>query len=373
MLSIDDATPFLLERGLIDRSWVIDGDLKIHCVARRNRNLRVEGPGGAGYLIKQPDSQAEGDHQTLRTEAAFYAFCQEEPAAAAMKRIVPRLAYCDVESALLALELVPDAMTLWWYYTAHDAQDFPVEVGRALGHALGTVHRILRQPDLSQVPRLSGLGCSVPWVMMVHKPGPELLASLSPANAQTIRILQKQDGLAKRLDVLRQGWRADTVIHGDIKSDNVLVWRSEVGPAYQIRIVDWEMVQLGDPAWDLAGALHDFVGFWVGSMPLSLGMTVEERVARARYPLDVIQAAIRSMWHGYQAATELTSAQADELMLRAVEFSAARMIQTAYEISYQLPHLSPRSVILLQISVNLLAEPELGRLQLYGIPLASSL
>src|SRR5262245_30160313 len=142
MLSTDDAASFLIERGLIDRSWVIDGDLRVHCVARRNRNLRVEGPAGAGYLIKQPDSQGAQDQQAIRSEAAFYHFCQEEPAATALKRIVPRLADCDVEAAWLALELVPDATTLWWYYVAHDAQGFPVEVGRALGHALGTVHRI---------------------------------------------------------------------------------------------------------------------------------------------------------------------------------------------------------------------------------------
>ncbi len=103
-------------------------------------------------------------------------------------------------------------------------------------------------------------------------------------------------------------------------------------------------------------------------MPLSDDMTMDERIGKARYPLPVIQRAIRFFWHGYQTATKLTSNEAEELLQRGVKLSAARMIQTAYEISYQLPGLSPQSVILLQISANLLAQPERVRFQLYGFP-----
>lgn len=60
MLNVDNAIPYLLEHDLIDPTWIIDGDLTIRCAARRNRNLRVEGPDGAGYLIKQADELAQG-------------------------------------------------------------------------------------------------------------------------------------------------------------------------------------------------------------------------------------------------------------------------------------------------------------------------
>ncbi len=57
MLSVDDATAFLVERGLIDPAWIIDGVLTIKSAARRNRNLRVEGAGR--WLPDQAARQSE--------------------------------------------------------------------------------------------------------------------------------------------------------------------------------------------------------------------------------------------------------------------------------------------------------------------------
>jgi hypothetical protein len=368
MLIVDDAVPFLLESGLIDRNGIIDGTLTVRCSARRNRNLKIEGPNGTGLLVKQPDEPAEGGFETLRSEAAFYVFCQGEPTVAAMASVNPHLSYYDADRALLVLELVSDAVAPWTCYEAHDAWQFPFGVGEALGQALGSVHRLFRQSDLLRDPRLAWLERPIPWVMTMHRPSHGFVADLSPANVQLIRILQMHDGLAERLDRLRGQWRDETVIHGDIKSDNILVRRSRQEPSWEIRIIDWELVQIGDPAWDLAGALQDFVGFWVNSMPLTDDMSIDARAVRARYPLDVVQEAIRSTWRGYRAELEPVPDETDELLDRAVAFSAARMIQTAFELSYDRAELAPRSVVLLQVGANILADPACARVQLYGLP-----
>src|SRR5205085_4146404 len=102
----------------------------------------------------------------------------------------------------------------------------------------------------------------LPWVMRVHKPSPDLMATLSPANMETLKILQTQEQISARLDVLRKRWIASTLIHNDIKSDNILVSAPADG-APRVHIVDWELVQIGDPAWDIAGVLQDFVLFWI--------------------------------------------------------------------------------------------------------------
>ena len=120
MLDVDNVVSFLLERGLIEESWIIGGELTIRSVARRNRNLRVDGPGGLGYLIKQSDP-AIGGGDTLRYEADFLEFCQSHPATAQAARSMPRLVYRDFDQSNFVYELIPDAATL---LSCSRSQDF---------------------------------------------------------------------------------------------------------------------------------------------------------------------------------------------------------------------------------------------------------
>lgn len=371
MLTIDDAVPYLLDHGLVTVRSIVEGDLAVITAARRNRNLRIERGDGPGYLIKQPDAPVQGGPHTLWREAAFYDLLQREPALAELRESVPRLLFFDPAGPLLALELLEKPANLWEHYSAFPPDRFPVDAARAVGRALGAFHRagraLLQSADPADA-RLAFLPRDLPWVLRVHKPGPELLASLSPANYQTLRILQTQEQLSAHLDRLGRLWHAEALIHGDVKSDNVLVLPpAETGGEPRVRLVDWELVQVGDPAWDLAGAFQDFVLFWVFSMPLEGGLPVEQRAAAARYPLPVLQGGLRALWRGYRAAAGLGVEEGNARLDRAVRLSAARLIQSAYELAHAADALPAMSVLLLQVSANLLNDPETAQVELYGL------
>ena len=103
--------------------------------------------------------------------------------------------------------------------------------------------------------------------------------------------------------------------------------------------MDWELVNIGDPAWDLAGVLQDFLVHWTHSMPVSTTLTVNEMTAQARHPLASLRPAIRAVWQGYRSAAGLESTEAEALLDRAVAFSAARLIQSVHELSDESEHL----------------------------------
>ncbi len=174
-------------------------------------------------------------------------------------------------------------------------------------------------------------------------------------------------------------WREETVIHGDIKADNILVASTHEGQSVasaSIWLVDWEFVHRGDPAWDLASALHDFVMLWIGSMPLKPELAVEEMIGRAKYPLSALRPAIRALWEGYSQTASCHAgaggSSALELLERAVAFSAARLIQAAHELSLEREVLPTQAVLLLQLGANLLADTCRGRLGFYGLSTGSS-
>ncbi len=375
MLDVDNAIPFLLEHGLIERDWIIHGELTLRSAARRNRNLRIEGPGGAGCLIKQPDGLAPASRDTLTREAAFYEFLQYEAAAAPVARYLPRMVLRDRDRGLHALQLIPNASTLSSHHRARAPGEFPLAASHALGTGLGTLHRVFRLPGLANDPRLDCLSRSVPWALSAQRPNPTMLAGLSPARARVFRTIQSEADLGPALDAMGQMWRHETLIHGDIKSDNILVSTpadSQEAPEEAIWIVDWEFVQIGDPAWDLASALHDFLVFWMSSMPLEPDLSVEVMIDQARYPLDALRPAIRALWQGYRAAAGLgapgNEREAEALLRRAVAFSAARLISAAHEWSFEREELPAEAVLLLQLGVNILANPDSAQFQLYGIP-----
>jgi Phosphotransferase enzyme family len=366
-LDVDTVVPYLLDKKLIAPSAIVDGELRIISVARRNRNLRVEVQDG-GYLIKQPDVPEADGRSTLRAEADFHTFCRRGPAAVAMADVLPDLLLFDRDRSLLALELLPAAIPLGQRLRAASPASFPLEIGRQIGRALGVVHRTFRDPRTLDTAELAWLRQDVPWAMRVHEPGPQIKATISPANYRTLRILQAEGPLCESLDRCRAAWLPDTVIHGDVKSDNILVVPANPpAPGGEtIRLVDWELVQRGDPAWDIAGVFQDTVLFWIDGM--SLAEDVGEMIASAAFPMGTLQAYLRHFWQGYRQAAGLAADAANATLLRSVAFSGARLIQTAYEVAQAADTMPARSVLLLQVSAHLLDDAESAQVQFYGIP-----
>lgn len=369
MNDIEGDLLYLLEHRLIDRSWIVDGDLEIRGIARRNRNLQVRGPGRSGLFLKRPDRSVTGGRETIAREAAFHHACRRHTGLAPLLDHIPRLVKFDEAGPVLVFELISDAAQFASLLEDGERRARAAEASFALGSALGMLHRgssaIAREPD----ELMAWLHVEPPWILGIRHPFIAWLAQLSPAHAEVLRILRTEELFAARYGELASSWGAEAVVHGDIRFENVLI--PSAGPedveGMKVWLVDWEMVQIGDPAWDFAGALHDFLVHWVRTMPLEGELSAAERAAQARCPIASLRPMIRALWSGYRRGYGLASAEAEALLSRAVAFSSARLIQSAYEMAAEADRLPGESVILLQLAANVLADPDRARMQLYGI------
>lgn len=364
LLDIDNVFPFLLDHGFLDRAAVVDGYVRAVSASRRNRNLRVTRDGGRGFLIKQ--AEHAGTHETLRNEMAFYSLVAKEDRAQSVRDLLPRFVGSRTEDDVLILELLEPATPIQEFAHTFRAGWFLSALGSSVGSALGRIHSSLREVGKESSKSFKA---HPPWVMWVHRPGPEILMEISAANHKTLQIIQQNQKLSGQLDELRRGWKAETLIHCDIKADNILVTKGGTRPGdpVELRIVDWELVQLGDPAWDVAAMWKDFLVYWITSMPIAKGMKGAQMAEAAQFPLQGFQLGAQNLFHSYRRAAELSDEVAEALLLRSVRYCGAYLVQYAYESAQRASALGNHEVMMLQVSANILADPSGAAQHLLGL------
>jgi Ser/Thr protein kinase RdoA (MazF antagonist) len=338
---------YLLRRGLLAPEAVVGGELVVREQSSRNSNFAVEASEGPSYLVKQGRS-ADG-MATVAREAAVYE--ELDRRGEDLCSHLPGFVGFDPEEGVLVLELLRDAEDLRTRQLRLGS--FPAALGRALGQALGTLHREMRATYPEAPP---------PWILSIHRPDTGVFRDVSAANLELIKIVQNADGLGEVLDELRDGWRVETLIHQDAKWDNFLVT-----PEDRLYLVDWELAVAGDPQWDLGSALSQYLSLWLYSIPVTGGEPPARFPALAGHPLDEMKGALRATCEAYAGVAEGPAPLSGELLRRAVAYAGARLLQTAFEASQFEQRLDSAAILHLQLSANLMQRPEGGADQLLGL------
>lgn len=242
--------------------------------------------------------------------------------------------------------------------------EFPIALHRTVGEILGAVH--------ATEPGALGAPASPPSVAPVAnygRPEPWLLNTASQGTLMLMEMLQNSAALSNGLTELAGQWRPDTLVHGDVRSDNVLVAGSS---ARDVRFVDWELWHVGDPAQDLAGLLGAIVGETFGRA-LSDASPQPDTEHDPRPPMDldiagtVMQAACHAVWRGYVSVRGLPSRARRALAPRAAAFTAATIVQAEVGIAEGVTAVSSRGCDMLQIAENIFTDPERAATEFLGL------
>lgn len=331
MLEQHEVTDDLLARGLVGRRSIVDGTLRIADATSRNRNFRVSGGPGESLLLKQ--GIAADSDESLANEAALYQ--RLAAAGGALAAAVPHIHAYDEPRGLLVLEWIAGGGDLYRHHARRGRCSAPL--ARALGRVLAALHAVA--PDEEE------LRCDAPWVLSLHRPRLEALRYLSPPSIELIKAIQDDAGFAASLDALRDGWRAEALVHRDVKWANCIVR----GPA-AIALVDWEMAGWGDPALDTGSAFGEFLGWSL----------------RAGGETDP-DPAIAAFWRAYCDARGVDGVPAAGLLDRAVRYAGARLLQSAYEKTQETGLADERADRAVTLARDLLLAPRTAAIELPGI------
>lgn len=356
-----DAVGLLRDLGLVSaRDVVVDG-LEVHDLSRRHRNLRVTLGDGRGYLVKQAidDDRA----RTLAHEVRVLRLFADGP----------QPLHWDPATATLVVDLEPESTSLAAYYRRR--RRFPLGLASALARALAATHAHADAHAEAALATVRGL----PLVFSFDHPDVSLYYGASSASLELLGIVGATPGFAARIADARRAWRPSCVIHADARLDNAVVTPgARARDGKRLRLVDWEMAMWGDPAWDVATVVSEYLSLWLDFSPLSALTPPEEYLRHGIFHLETLQPSIRAFWRCY--ATGVAGSpdparpgagpalgDARELWDRAMGFVALRLVQTAYEATQYASTLAGPVVLKLQLARNVLEDPLAAGMALAGV------
>ena len=331
---------------------IFDGDYLIAEAGRRNRNFKVIRRKQPGLFIKQiktPDPQAIA---TIQREAAFYKAVHSDPRVAALSSLIPQLIDYEPRRQAIALSLADPAESMAEQQWRAGA--FPENSARLLGNTLATVQAqgaaLLQHPDARSL-----FPMQMPWPLMLDQVGLSFLDTYGSSGPQLSAAIRQSPSLQLRLSELRPLWRYDSLIHGDMKWDNCLVQDS------RMTIVDWELADIGDGAWDVAAIFKEYL---VTAMFSAHNRQVGNPAAT--HTIESLQPSIRSFWSGYAGSRGLTASESSVFLDRSVRFTGARMILAVLEYVAGAQPFEPLGSAMLQAASNILEAPQVAAGQLIG-------
>jgi tRNA A-37 threonylcarbamoyl transferase component Bud32 len=340
MLTRRDALQHLLRLGLLTPDDVVTQSITATEYIGRNHLVRVERPGAACYIVKQPPDVNKPDAATMWTEAAIFWLSVNDPVFAVLAPWMPKYYHYDEPNKILTIELIAASDSLMAKQMAGAVLDPRLlhDVGRAFGTLHGPASQVLREERTRRLFR-SGIA----WVLTLGMPQSPFLPATQAAQSIVAAVLQRPDAL-HALALARADWRDANIVHGDAKAANVLILEDG-----SVRVIDWEIAALGDGLWDMAGLVQ--------SLLIPNPTTAPEA-------LDIAQtrahALIDALWAGYVAALPPPLYLADPrvTMLR---LAGARMIQTCLEWAQVANQIYPQTPAVLQMGFELLTRPEASR------------
>jgi Ser/Thr protein kinase RdoA (MazF antagonist) len=354
----NDLVHYLLERGLLDARGVVDGDVMVVDGRRRHHNYSVVRRHGPGLFVKQMQPDQPFSAQTLQKEAACYVMMESDPALEPIHRLMPRFRAYDPDRGILVVALIAGGANLTELHQRANA--FPLDIARRVGELLARYHDVSARELLPRANSAIFQG-TPPWILSFHLVPRGSLQNLSAANGQFMAMLQGYPDFGIALDRLRAGWRRNALMHGDMKFDNVVLSPDDD----TMHVVDWELADAGDWAWDVASILQAYLTWWIATVKRAPAPPGEDG---AQYPLESILPAVHAFWDAYVAARGLTAAEAWPELERSVAYAGARMLQTVFESLTFAPAMHQNAMWQMHACMNILNRPAAAAVELLGFP-----
>jgi thiamine kinase-like enzyme len=171
---------------------------------------------------------------------------------------------------------------------------------------------------------------------------PESISAGGPSIIQFIKLLQKYPDLLESVGDLYATYETNCVIHGDFKTDNILVYKKS--EKYYLKIIDYEFTSIGDRHYDLGYILGSNLMNWIFKMNLKNDSLDFE----SQY-FEELKSSFHSFISSYEQVTKVTLNYE-----RIIKYAGIYLLKIFYNCSIQSRELGKNEIMFLQIARNYL-------------------
>lgn len=364
LLSYENIAHYLLEKGLIDLESIVKGEFSVRDRSSRNANFAVNREYSPAYLVKQVRAHDQEKRETLRIEATCYWLANNDNAYHSLRGFLPRYFEYDYLNHILILELLPQVQNLHESY--RNSGFFPIQVAEKLAELLASYHTH-QSGILENQKSFSLFKKRKPWVFSLSENSlTDWLNNPVVGNAekQSVKLILGNREFMEHLRQMGEEWEIKSLVHGDVKFPNFLINSDFIpGTEPDIRLIDWELADIGDPLWDVASVVQNYLTLWVAS-EIEQDYRPEEAYI---VHLDMVQPSIAAFWRHYAELAHWDAAASHRNLEKTVRYTALKLVHTCFESVQGVNDMSLYSAKILQLSLNLLRRPNEAISEALGI------
>lgn len=355
-LTLENLHLYLLDKGYLDAASLVDGDYLATQIHTRNSIFRVARQQAPGLFVKQLQSFDPNNTYALQKDATCLWLIKNHPAFAELAAHVPDYYGFDAGKQVLVTEYLAEARNLEEHCRQQQGT-LPTPLLDKLAMVLASYHFPL-DAAVRASRAVQFFPQQAPWVLTLSDPAivaQQGFFSKSQAPNPALSAVLGSAEFQELLTSLQPEWQFTSLIHGDLKWMNLLVHGE--GEAQQLKLIDWEIADLGDPLWDVAGVFLGLLSNALFYDPVLAGSSFGPVPGVGLADLRAAWPVLEQFWQCYLARTAGRLALPPDALAKALRYTAARLVQSAIEQNMFAPTMQPVAIKFLQASYAILTNP----------------
>lgn len=377
-LSSGNVVSFLKKHKLCDSEFRPDAPIALK--EGTNFNLVVKFPNGRDLIVKQNriDSNSDRGLGSLPVEWVVQELIDNFSSLSELQPLVSEVIFIDWSNSVLV-------SVFYENYQALNQLDrlnkcFDPRLTYVIGSNLAKIHgATYQQPAhlgfLRRYLKLDADKKQPNFINRLTKLRPSIWGNICPDGFTFYKLYQRFSSLNDAAIELFENIQPSCLIHNDLTLDNFIIDRQinldcdsiEIAPE-QIKIIDWERIDWGDPAMDLGMFISEYIGgIWLESTISDRNLDLNTMLTTAKFPLETISPALKTFMQGYLSQFPKIAVKRTDFIKRVVQFIGIGILsRLTYYVEHHYPFTN-NSIYKLQVAKNLLCFPQESIKTVFGV------